>query len=303
MADTIEILLGGTVLLMTPIFLAALGEIISERAGVLNIGIEGVMLSGAFVAAGALQLGLSLTVAVLIAVPAGVLIGLILSYLFVFRAVDQVVGGILFNIMVLGGTTLLFVSYFDAGKRSGIYADIAVPGLSSLPVVGPALFDQPALVYLTILLVLGLHYLLMRTWFGLHVRAVGERPEAVDTAGVSVSSVRTAALTIGCALIALGGASLVVLSAGGFTPGMTEGRGFIGLAIAMLARWNPLMAIPAAAGFGLAGAFQFHAQALDLTSVPAQFWAMLPYIVAIFAVAFGRTARYPAGIAVPYVRQ
>jgi ABC-type uncharacterized transport system permease subunit len=302
-ADTIQILLSGALLLMTPVVLATLGEIVTERAGILNIGIEGVMLCGAFTAAGALQLGGNMTVALLAAVPAGVLVGFLLALLFVSRAVDQIVGGILFNLLVLGATTVVFVSYFDAGKQGGIYRDVEVPLLAELPVLGPSVFTQPVLVYATVGVVVAVYFLLMRTWFGLHVRAAGERPRAVDTAGVSVAAVRTGALVLGCALVALGGASLVALEAGAFTPGMTEGRGFIALAIAMLARWNPLLAIPAAALFGLAETFQFQTQALDLTAVPAQFWAMLPYVIAIAAVAFGRTARYPAAIAVPYARE
>jgi ABC-type uncharacterized transport system permease subunit len=302
-ADTVEILLGGALLLMTPVVLAALGEIVIERAGVLNIGIEGVMLFGAFAAAGVLQLGGDMTIAVLATAPVGIAVGFVLAFLFVTRAVNQIVGGILFNLLVLGATTVVFVSYFDAGQQGGVYRDVEIPLLAELPVLGPSVFTQPALVYIAVGLVAAVYVLLMRTWFGLHVRAVGERPRAVDTAGVSVPGVRTGALVIGCALIALGGASLVALDAGAFTPGMTEGRGFIALAIAMLARWNPLMAIPAAGLFGLADTFQFQAQALDLTSVPAQFWAMLPYIVAIAAVAFGRTAKYPAAIAVPYARE
>jgi ABC-type uncharacterized transport system permease subunit len=302
-AETIEILVGGALLLMTPIILAAVGEIVTERSGILNIGIEGVMLSGAFAAAAILQLGGSITTAVLLTAPVGLAVGLLLSFLFITRAVNQIVGGILFNLFVLGATTVVFVSYFDAGLEGGVYKDISIPLLSDLPVLGPSLFTQPALVYVAVVLVVAVYYLLMRTWFGLHVRAVGERPRAVDTAGVSVSGVRTGALAIGCTFVALGGASLVALEAGAFTPGMTEGRGFIALAIAMLARWNPLMAIPAAGLFGLAETFQFQAQTLELSSVPAQFWAMLPYLVAIAAVAFGKTARYPAAIAVPYARE
>jgi simple sugar transport system permease protein len=302
-AETTEILIGGALLLMTPIILAGVGEILTERAGVLNIGIEGVMLGGAFTAAAILQLGGSLTAAVVLTAPVGLAVGLLLSFLFISRAVNQIVGGILFNLLMLGATTVVFVSYFDAGLEGGVYPDVAIPLLSELPVLGPSLFTQPALVYIAVALVVGAYYLLMRTWFGLHVRAAGERPRAVDTAGVSVPGVRAAALTIGCTLVTLGGASLVALDAGAFTPGMTEGRGFIALAIAMLARWNPLLAIPAAGLFGLAETFQFHAQTLDLTSVPSQFWAMLPYVVAIAAVAFGRAARYPAAIAVPYARE
>jgi ABC-type uncharacterized transport system permease subunit len=302
-AETTELLVGGALLLMTPIILAAIGEVLAERAGVLNIGIEGVMLSGAFAAAGILQLGGTMTIAVLLTAPVGLAVGLLLSFLFITRAVNQIVGGILFNLLALGVTTVVFVKYFDAGLQGGVYRDVAVPFLADVPVAGPSVFTQPVLVYVAFLLVVAVYFLLMRTWFGLHVRAAGERPRAVDTAGVSVTGVRAAALVIGCMFVALGGASLIALDAGAFIPGMTEGRGFIALAIAMLARWNPLLTIPAAALFGLAETFQFQAQTLDLTSVPAQFWAMLPYVVAMAAVALGRAARYPDAIAVPYARE
>lgn len=303
MSETLEILIGGALLLMIPTLLAAVGEIISERAGILNIGIEGVMLTGAFATAGALQLGGSVTISVLAALPVGLIVGLILSLLFIRRDVNQIVGGILFNLFALGATTMIFATYFDTGIQGGAYEKVQVPLVAGIPIAGPALFSQPVLVYVSLALVLVAQYVLMRTWFGLHVRAAGERPEALDTAGVSVGGIRTTALAIGCVMVALGGASLVALQAGTFTPGMTEGRGFIALGIAMVARWKPLLALPAAGIFGLAEVFQFHAQALGLTAVPPQFWAMLPYIVAIVAVSIGRAARYPAAIAVPYVRE
>jgi simple sugar transport system permease protein len=244
-----------------------------------------------------------MTVAVIVSVPVGLVVGLVLSFLFVNRAVNQIVGGILFNLFVLGATTVVFASYFDTGIKGGVYDEVSIPLLSGIPVLGPSLFEQPVLVYVAVALMVVMHLLLSHTWFGLHVRAAGERPRAVDTAGVSVPRVRAGALVIGSMFVALGGASIVALEAGSFTPNMTEGRGFIALAIAMLARWNALAAVPAAALFGLAETFQFHAQALDLTAVPPQFWAMLPYVVAIAAVSFGRTARYPAAIAVPYARE
>lgn len=298
-----EVLLTSAVMLMTPLLLATLGEIVAERAGVLNIGIEGVMLIGAFCAAGGLQLGAGRTTSAAGTVVVGALVGLVLAYLFVARHVNQVVGGILFNLFALGLTTLLFVSYFDAGLQGGVYERVAVPGLSALPVVGEAVFSQPAFVYVCIALVALVRYLLASTWFGLHLRAAGERPRAVDTAGVSVAGVRTASLVIGCALIALGGASLVVLQSGAFTPEMTEGRGFIALGIALVARWSPWLALPAVGVFGLAEAVRFQAADVGLGSVPPEFLAMLPYVVAIAAVTIGTAARYPAALGVPYTRE
>jgi simple sugar transport system permease protein len=302
MDSILVVLLGSTLLLMTPIMLAALGEIIAERAGVLNISIEGVMLCGCFAAAAALQFGMGLVAAVLVSVPAGLLLGAALSWLYITRRVNQIVGGILFNLLALGLTTMLYVSHFTANTAGAIFQATPIPLLSELPIVGPSLFNQPLFVYLVMLLVPMTHHLLFSTWFGLHTRAAGERPEAVDSAGVSVNAIRGLALTIGCALIALGGAALVVLQSGAFTAGMTAGKGFIALAIAMVARWRPLMTIPAAALFGFAESFQYQAQTLGLEVVPSQLWSMLPYVVTILAVVIGRAARYPAAIGVSYRR-
>lgn len=288
---------------MTPLLLATLGEIIGERAGILNIGIEGVMLFGAFSAAAAIQLDRSLIEAVLATAVVGLVLGLVLAYLFVNRQVNQVVGGVLFNLFALGLTTLLFKSSFDNRVGSKVYGEAPLPGLSELPLLGDTLFSQPVLVYVCIGLAGVTQYLLMGTWFGLHLRAAGERPRALDTSGVSVAGVRTAALAVGCGLVALGGASLVVLQAGAFTENMTEGRGFIALGIALLVRWRPWWAIPAVLGFGLTQGIQFQADDLGLGSVPPEFLQMLPYLVAIVAVTVGTAARYPAALGVPYQRE
>ncbi|MEX1141008.1 MAG: ABC transporter permease [Thermoleophilaceae bacterium] len=299
----LEVLVASAVLLMTPLLLAALGEIVVERAGVLNIGIEGVMLLGAFCAAGAIQLDRGRGEGAVAALLVGALIGLVLAYLFIARRVNQIVGGVLFNLLALGLTTLLFVSSFDNSVTSRIYGEVAIPGLSALPFVGEALFSQPALVYASIGVVLLVNYMLLRTWFGLHLRAAGERPRALDTAGVSVSGVRTAAMAVGCALVGLGGGSIVLLESGAFTPNITEGRGFIALGIALVARWRPWWAVPAVALFGIAEAIHFQAGSLGLGGVPPELLAMLPYVVAIVAVTVGTAARYPAALGVPYARE
>lgn len=299
----VELLLTTTVLLTVPLLLATLGEIVTERAGVLNIGIEGVMLFGAFAAAGVIQLGPGRPVAALAAAALGAALGVLLAALFVARRVNQIVGGVLFNLFALGLTTVLFDRYFDAGATGSVFGRVALPLLSDLPVAGPALFDQPLLAYLSVVLAGIVWWLLTRTWFGLHLRAAGERPRALDSAGVSVGGIRTAALAVGCALVALGGAALVVLQSGAFTPNITEGRGFIALGIVLVARWSPWWALPAVALFGLAESVKFQASTFGLESVPPEFLAMLPYLVAIVTVTVGTAARYPAALGVPYVRE
>jgi simple sugar transport system permease protein len=299
----VEVLLTTAVLLTTPLLLASLGEIVAERAGILNIGTEGVMLFGAFAAAGILQLGGGRAGAAAVAVLVGCLLGLLLAGLFVARAVNQVVGGVLFNLLALGLTTALFVSAFETGTPASVAPEVAIPGLSSIPVVGPALFDQPLLVYVAVGLAGAVAYLIGRTWLGLHLRAAGQRPEALDSAGVSVGGIRTAALVIGCALAALGGACIVLLQSGAFTPNLTEGQGYIALGIALLARWSPIWALPAVGIFGLAQGVKYQAGNLGLDSIPPEFLAMLPYAVAIVAVTVGTAARYPAALGIPYSRE
>lgn len=302
MTTTLTVLLYTTVLLLVPIMFAALGEIIAERAGVLNISIEGTMLIGCFAAAGALQLGCSLTVATLVALPVGAAIGALLSWIYITRGVNQIVGGVLFNMLALGVTTSLYVSYFSGTTGVQLFGEVPIPILSRIPIVGPSLFHQPALVYLGILVIPVVHWLLHSSWLGLHMRAAGERPEAVDSAGVGVGGIRAVSLILGSALIALGGAALVVLQSGAFTANMTAGKGFIALAIVMVARWRPWLVVPAAALFAFAESFQYKAQTLGLTAIAPQVWAILPYALTIVAVTFGRTARYPAAIGTSFHR-
>lgn len=302
MSETITVLLYTTILLLIPVMFAALGELIAERAGILNISIEGVMLFGCFAAAGALQLGWGLTIATLVSLPTGLLLGAGLSWLFITRRVNQIVGGVLFNLLALGVTTSLYVSHFSGNTGGQLFDEVPIPLLSEIPILGPSLFTQPVLVYLGLLVIPLVHFILHSTWYGLHVRAAGERPEAVDSAGVNVSGIRALSLTIGCALIALGGASIVVLQSGAFTANMTAGKGFIALAIVMVARWKPWMVLPAAALFAFAESFQYKAQTLGLVAVAPQIWAILPYLLTIVAVTIGRTARYPAAIGTSFLR-
>lgn len=302
MSSTIEVLLSTTVLLFVPIMFAALGELVAERAGILNISIEGTMLLGCFSAAGALQLGWGLVAATLVALPLGALVGALLSWLYITRRVNQIVGGVLFNMLALGLTTSLFVSYFSGSRGGQLFEAVPLPLLSEIPILGPSLFDQPVLVYLGVLSIPLVAWLVRSTWFGLHLRAAGERPESVDSVGVDVRSIRSLSLIAGSALIALGGASLVVLQSGAFTSNMTAGKGFIALAIVMVARWRPALVIPAAALFAFAESFQYKAQALGVVAVAPQLWAILPYALTILAVTVGRAARYPAAIGTSFDR-
>ena len=289
--------------LMVPILFAALGETISEKSGVLNVGIEGSMLIGALATAitgvKTENVGLALVVGCL----AGVVSGLVLSFLYVTRGTDQIVTGLLFNIFALGFTGLMN-DRFIGGQIGPTLSPLDVPLLSSIPKVGDVLGGQNAIFWVAIGLVPCVFYLMNRTWWGLYARAAGERPHATESGGLDVQGLRYPAVILGNALAGLGGAALVMSSAGGFVPGMTEGRGFIALGVVVVARWNPLLVLAASSLFGLSQALQFVAGRIEfLDGVPSQVWLALPYVATILAVLFSRGSRYPAAVGIPWRRE
>ncbi len=297
-------LIASGIRLATPILFAALGETITEKAGVLNIGIEGTMLIGAwagFIAAfhtGSPGVGLAAGAL------AACFVGVLVAFLVVNRATDQIVTGIMINIFCLGLSTLIFQKLY-AGRLSGV-ADmmpVQVPVLSSIPVLGPMLFDHIPPVYLAILLVPPLHILLNRSSFGLSLQACGEDPRVADTAGINVRWVRWACVILGAALMGLGGATLSVGELGGFRENLTAGRGFIALAVVALGRWNAYGVLLGALLFGLVDALQLRLQALGV-GVPHQVLLMLPYILTVLVlVGVAGGARFPAAVGKPYLRE
>jgi general nucleoside transport system permease protein len=286
--------------LMVPMLFAALGELIIEKSGVLNVGIEGVMLIGAFGAAVGVNYGDgSIWIGVLIAVGAGLVCGLILALLYVRLGTDQIVTGIMFNIVAFALTTTLSAKYVHASE-SADFPKWNVPLVHDLPWVGNVLFEQDVLVYASVALAFGVFYLMRRTWFGLYARAASEFPRAAESAGLNVWRLRYVAVIVGCVLTAIGGAQLFANS-GGFVAGYTNGRGFIALAIVVLARWNPLMVVLASLLFGVTQALQFEADRLGfLGDIPSHILIALPYILVLVAVVFARGSRYPAAVGIPF---
>lgn len=299
--DIVIALLSSGIALMVPILWAATGEVLNESAGVLNIGIEGVMLLGAFVAALTLDTSHSFVLAALAAIPAGLLCGLILSYLYVTRGADQIISGLMFTLLMLGLTTVLYEKMLTEAQEVRTIGTIAVPGLSGIPVIGPVVFENSILVYGAVAAAVLVFYLLRHTWFGLYLRAIGERPRAGDTVGLNVPLLRYVSLMAGCTFVAFGGASIVISLGGNFIPGVTSGRGYIALAVVVLGRFNPLWGIAGAGLFGVSTALQFQAQNLDFTSyLPSQLWVALPYLLTIVAVAVAKSAQYPSAVGIPY---
>lgn len=298
-------LLASAILLLAPVLFAGLGETVSELAGVLNVGIEGVMLFGAFVSSLVLSdTSGNLLLATLVSLPAGLLIGTLLGYLYIERSANQVVAGIVFNILVLGVTTLLYERYLTNAGEIHLYSPVAIPGLSSIPIVGGPVFDEPILIYVAYGLVAVVGFVLRRTWLGMSIRAVGQEPLALDVAGLSVWRVRWIALLSACCFASLGGAAIVVLETGGFVPDLTSGEGFIALAVVILGRWRVWTVLLGALLFGVADALQFQVQTIaSLAGVSRDVWLSLPYLVTIVAITMGRRARYPAATAVAYPRR
>jgi general nucleoside transport system permease protein len=286
--------------LMVPMLFAALGELIIEKAGVLNVGIEGVLLIGAFAAAVGVNYGNgSIWIGLLIAIGAGVVCGIVLALLYVRLGTDQIVTGIMFNILAFGLTTTLAAKYVHA-SQSAQFPDWHIPLLHDIPGIGNVIFDQDLLVYSSIAVAALVWYLTRRTWFGLYSRAASEFPRAAESAGLNVWRLRYAAVIAGCVLTAVGGAELFANS-GGFVAGYTNGRGFIALAIVVLARWNPFGVVAASLLFGVAQALQFEADKLGfLGDFPPHVLVALPYILVLAAVVFARGSRYPAAVGIPF---
>lgn len=290
--------LEATVRTATPLALAALGEVIVERAGVINIGLEGIVLCGAFAAlAGSAAGGTPLGYAA--GMGAGVAIAALFALFVVWLRADQIITGTAITLLALGITGTLYRALFGAAGTAlstPTSAPIVVPALSRLPLVGRALFAQPAPTYAVYLLVPLLWWWTYRTHAGLALRAVGERPEAAEAAGIAPRRVRFGAILAGGALGGLAGATLVVAQAGTFVEGMSAGRGFIAIAIVVLGRWSIAGVAIASLVFGAASALQFLAQALGL-AVPYQLFLALPYALTLAALAgvAGRV-RAPAGL-------
>jgi len=288
MTDAIGIgpFLDATIRTATPLALAALGETIVERAGIINIGLEGTIIAGAFGAVAFAAAG-GVTGAFAAALAAGVLTSLILGVFIVTLRADQIVTGTALTLLALGATGLLYRALFGtAGVALTIptAGPLAIPGLSSIPIVGRALFAQPITTYAVYATIPGLTWWLGRTHAGLALRAVGENPHAAAAAGISLSRVRWAAFLFGGALGGLSGGCLVVAQVGTFAEGMSAGRGFIAIAIVALGRWSPIGVGVAAMLFGAASALQFVFQTLGW-ALPYQLFLALPYVLTLLALA------------------
>ncbi|GIW40882.1 MAG: ABC transporter permease [Candidatus Binatia bacterium] len=303
----VSALLQSTVKMAVPLLLASVGELVSQRAGVINVGLEGKILVAAFAAMAVAYFSGSPWAGVLAGVAASLLLAVLSGFLMVVLAADQVIVGTALNLLALGLTGVGYRAAFGVTGAALTVPPLPawpLPWVSELPWVGPALFSRTVLGYLTALALVLVWFFLFRTRAGLRLRAVGENPEAADAEGVPVVRTRFFAVLACGAFAGLAGSYLSVVYARTFVEGMSAGRGFLALAIVVFGRWSPLGALFGALLFGMATALQFHFQALAL-DVPYHLLLAFPYAVtlAVLAVAGARGADAPRALGVPYARR
>ncbi|MBI4553212.1 MAG: ABC transporter permease [Candidatus Latescibacteria bacterium] len=288
-----------------PLLMTALGELFAERAGVINIGLEGMMLAGAFGGMAGSYFTGSPWIGLLVGVGAGLLFAALFSVMSVGLGADQVVTGAAINLMALGLTGVLYRRIFGvtgAALSVQTFAPVGLPGFQDIPVLGEIVSGHTALLYIGFALVPVATWVLFSTSLGLTIRSVGEYPRAADTAGLAVSRVRHACVLASGVLAGAAGSYLSLAHSNTFVEGMSAGRGFIALAIVIFGRWRPAGAMWAALLFGLANAVQFQFQAIG-SAIPYQFFLMLPYVLTLLVlVLFAGRARPPAALARAYER-
>ncbi|MCB0191798.1 MAG: ABC transporter permease [Anaerolineae bacterium] len=298
---TTTAVLASTLRQSTPLVLGALCGLIGERSGVINIGIEGQMLMAAFIAFLANVYTGNLFVAVLAGFATGAVLGAFLAFMSVTLKMDQIIGGTVINILALGLTSF----FYQTGLTTqGKMQPIPLGPLADIPLIGPIFFDNPPITYTTLILVMLVHYVLFYTRWGLRTRAVGEHPSAADTVGINVFKIRYINVIIGGGIAGLAGAYLTLEAVGSFERAMTNGRGFVALAVMIFGKYTPFGAWGAALLFGFATALQTQLQFAGQLEIPHQFIGMLPYLLTIIVLAgfVGRT-RVPSAVGKPYEKE
>ena len=302
----VSYILGSAILLAVPIILGALGGIMSERVGVVNIAIEGQLLTGAFLASVIGSVTKNLWIGLIAAVITSAILSMALASLAIKYLVDQIIIGVLINVLVIGVTNFLYAQWLAGdgpnSNHPGTFPVIDIPYLSELPIIGPALFSGRITGFLTYALIALVWFLLFRTKLGLRARAVGEHPLAADSVGINVGRTRFWWVTGGGAIAGLGGAALTIGSVGDFGREMSGGLGFIALAVVILGRWHPFYSAASALLFGFAIILRVWANQVS-PGIPTDFITMVPYLVTLVAVAgFAGKVRAPAASGQPYVK-
>ena len=296
--------LAASVRMAVPLAYAGLGETISEKCGILNIGMEGVMLSGAFFSFAGAYFSGSIFIGLLCGMAGGVAVSMIHAILCVKLSKDQSVSGIAINIFVLGVTSFLYklMSGGQSYQQIQPIARIRIPVLAEIPFIGEALFHQDILTYLLYFLILAITFFYKKTSAGLSFAAIGENPASADSAGIPVFQYQYLSMALNGVLGGMGGACLVLVSVGNFSENMTSGRGYIALATVILGRFIPVGMLGAAFLFGCANALQIRLQAVGVP-LPSQALSMLPHVITLVALLSSAGKNHaPDGLGKPYVR-
>jgi simple sugar transport system permease protein len=299
-------LMGATMRMATPIIFAALGEILTERAGVLNLGIEGIMLMGAMTGFLFTFSTDSIWLGVFAAACVGMLLGFLMALLSVNLGLSQHVSGLGITLFATGLAMFIYRLHFGSPTVPPViqpFKQVALPVLSKIPVIGPGLFTQYTLTYVAWLLVPALSILLYRTTIGLKIRTVGENPVVADTVGVNVTLTRTLCLVAGGALMGIGGAFLTLAHQNMFLIDVIGGRGWVAIAMVIFGNWNPLKATIGALIFGFLDGLQLRLQSVGVV-LSFHLFLMIPYLLTIIAlIGVSRRAAVPAGLLKPYRRE
>jgi simple sugar transport system permease protein len=302
----ISALLSGSLALAVPLIFGSLAGVLSERVGIVNISIDSQLLAGAFISAMTATLSHNLYVGLIGAMIGGALVSWVLATFSIKYLVDQIIVGVVLNVLIVGLTSFLYSTLFaenvELFNQPPRFDRILIPLLGQIPVIGPVLFNQTLIVYLMYLAVAGVWVALFKTRWGLRVRAVGEYPKAADTVGINVFRTRYMSVMIGGALAGLGGAFFTLGQVGAFGKEMTNGAGYIALAAMIFGRWNPIYAAFAGLLFGFAQNLQY-GLAIIGSPVPSEFLLMLPYALTAVAVAglVGKVTG-PAAAGKPYIK-
>jgi len=295
-------LFASTIRLATPYLFATLGETIGQRSGVLNLGLDGMMLMGAFFAFWVAYLTGSLILALIVAILLGALMGLVMAFISVTMQAEQGISGIGVYLFGLGMSQLLFQKFIGTPRTIDGFPKIAIPVLSDIPVFGEIFFNQNFLVYLAFALVPIVWFVLQRTNFGLMIRAVGQNPEAADAMGISVARVRYTTLILGGILASIAGASLSTALINTFQQNLTGGMGFIAVALVYFGGWRPTGALIGSLLFSFVNALQLQISVVGV-GIPAEFAVMSPYIITLIALIFASKRRdKPDALTKPFQR-
>lgn len=307
--DTVPLafLFGNALVLAIPIIFGGLSGVMSERVGVVNIAIEGQLLAGAFVGAVVGTITGNLYLALIVAMISGALVSMILAVFAIRFLADQIIVGVVLNVLIIGITNFLYSQWLtrdsDSTNFPGTLDIFAIPLLSDIPILGPVLFENRVTVYAAFVIIPVLWWVLFRSRLGLRARSVGEYPLAADTVGINVGKTRFWWVTIGGMLAGLGGAAITIGNVGAFGKEMTGGQGFIALAVVILGRWHPIYMSAAALLFGFSIILRVWANQVS-PGIPTDFILMVPYLVTLIAVVgFVGRVRAPAADGVAYVKE